>query len=115
MKKRTSKQNSRPWLDPRTKDHPDYDDAWEFDDIRRYLNQHPNEGFSVRLYRQMPNGDSRYLCDGDWFFYDWEDIQQFYGAGVYKIKFMDSKKRFIRTLVLRIWYHRPGTRPEPAL
>ncbi len=115
MKNRTSKQNSRPWLDPLTKDHPDYDDAWEFIDIRYYFGQHPNEEFSVQLYRQMRNGDYYHLRNGDWFSYDLDDIQRLYGKGVYKIKFLNSKKQFLRTLILRIDYHRPGLLPVPDL
>lgn len=91
-----------PWSHPRMQTDMEYDDSDEFDDLRYYFMQRLNENFFVQISRQMRNRYYCPLCDGHWEDYDFEDIKRLYGGGTYKIKFLDGKKRFLRTLVIHI-------------
>ena len=113
MKNNVSKRKSYPWCHPRMQTDMEYGDIDEFLDIQSYFSRHPNEEFSVRLYRQKSNGDYCHLRDGHWEDHDLEDIKHLYGGGTYKFKFMDGKKRFLRTIIVGIDSSFRGRLPVP--
>ena len=68
-------------------------------------------GFGAR----RAGGDYRYLREGDATEHDLEDIKHLYGGGTYKVKFLDSKKRFMRTLHVAIGDEFRGIIPLPDI
>lgn len=115
MKTNVSNRKLYPWCRPQAQSDAEYHDSDEFDDLRYYLSQRPNEGFFVQIARQMRNGDYYRLCTGHWESYDWDDIARLYGGGRYRLKFLDGKKRFRRTLFIGIDPSLRGRLPVPNL
>ena len=115
MNPNVPKRKIYPWSHPRIQTDMEYDDSDEFMDLRYYLSQRPNEDFSVQISRQMRNGYYCPLGIGHWEDYDFEDIKRLYGGGTYKLKFLDGKKRFLRTLVILIDLCFRGRLPVPNI
>lgn len=98
MKKLKNDKNSRPWCGPWAQNDPEYDDLCEFWELMAHIMGHPNEQFYVRIWRQTRRGNYLYLREGDAIGHDLDDIKHLYGGGTYKVKFLNGKKQFMRTL-----------------